>query len=491
MAIIHLVILLVTPLILLIVYVKQRYSYWARQKVPFIEPRFPYGSFYDGRNKAQADISRTQYIQMKDKGPFHGLYFLVQPLITVTDLDLIKTVMIRDFNYFPDRGVYHNEKHDPLSAHLFAIEGNNWRSMRARLTPTFTSGKMKMMFPTLAAAGNVLSAFMVQTVGEGRELEVKEYMSRFTIDVIGSCAFGIECNSFEDPDSEFRKCGKLFFDTPRHSQMIRLFLRLFPEVCQRLGIKSLRDEVSQFFSELVRDTVNYREKNSITRKDFMSLLIELINSDGKMTIDEVAAQAFIFFAAGFETSSSNQTYCLYELALNEECQEKARKCVQGAIEKHGGLTYDAACDMQYLDQCIKETLRLYPSLPVLERKTFRNYQIPNSNVIIPKGMKVHIPAFAIHRDEQYYPNPDLFDPDRFSSEEVAKRHLCAFLPFGEGPRVCIGLRFGMMQSRVGLATILNKFKFSVCPKTTIPLEYAVDSVVLQPKDGLWLQVDPL
>lgn len=112
-------------------------------------------------------------------------------------------------------------------------------------------------------------------------------------------------------------------------------------------------------------------------------------------------------------------------------------------------------------------------------------------MVIPKGMKVHIPAFAIHRDEQHYPNPDVFDPDRFRPEEVVNRHICAFLPFGEGPRICIGLRFGMMQSRVGLATILSKFKFSVCPKTVIPLEYSVASIVLQPKGGLWLKVEPL
>lgn len=353
MSVVQLVFLLITPLILLIAYVKRRYSYWARQQVPFIEPRFPYGSFHNVGNEAPADVSRKQYIEMKDKGPFHGLFFILQPLITITDLDLIRTIIIKDFNYFPDRGVYHNEKNDPLSAHLFSIEGNKWRSMRARLTPTFTSGKMKMMFPTLAAVGDNFSAFLEKTVGEGRELEVKDYMARFTIDVIGSCAFGIECNSFEDPNSQFRKFGGLVFDTPRHSQPMRLFLRLFPDVGQRLGIKSLRDEPSQFFSDLVKDTVNYREKNSITRKDFMSLLIELKNSDGQLTIDEIAAQAFIFFAAGFETSSSNQTYCLYELALNQECQEKARKCVQDAIKKHGGITYDAACDMQYLDQCIK------------------------------------------------------------------------------------------------------------------------------------------
>lgn len=138
-----------------------------------------------------------------------------------------------------------------------------------------------------------------------------------------------------------------------------------------------------------------------------------------------------------------------------------------------------------------ETLRLYPSVPVLERKTFQNYQIPGTKVIIPKGMKVHIPVYGIQRDEQYYPEPTVFNPDRFHPTAVAKRHLCTFLPFGEGPRICIGLRFGMLQSRVGLATVLSRFRIKPCSRTTIPLEYSTKSTVLQAKGGLWLMVEPL
>ncbi|XP_053683144.1 cytochrome P450 6a2-like [Sabethes cyaneus] len=486
-------ILLATVLLLCVFYVKRKYAYWADRKVPYIRPRFPYGNFAETDQKALADISAEYYERMRATGSrFFGLFFFLQPLLTITDLDLIKTILIKDFNYLPDRGVYHNARDDPLSAHLFAIEGNYWRSLRTRLTPTFTSGKMKMMFPTLQAVGDSFAEFLTEAVGTGTELEVKDVVVRFTADIIGSCAFGIDCNSFKQPNSKFRKFGQQVFDRPRHRTFMRLFLRLFPETGRTLRIKSLRDEPSEFFYNIVKDTVSHREKTGIERKDFMSLLIELRKNDEmNLTLNEIAAQAFIFFGAGFETSSSNQTYCLYELAQNQEYQEKARNCVLEAVKKHGGLTYEAACDMPYLDQCINETLRLYPSLPVLERKAFKDYQIPDSNIVIPKGMKVHIPAFAIHRDERYYPNPNLFDPDRFLPEVVANRHSCAFLPFGDGPRICIGMRFGMMQSRVGLATILSRFKLSLCPRTTVPLEYSSDSTVLQPKGALWLRLEPL
>lgn len=98
--------------------------------------------------------------------------------------------------------------------------------------------------------------------------------------------------------------------------------------------------------------MKYREKNGVERKDFLSLLIDMKKDGVDFTMDEIAANSFIFFGAGFETSSSNQTFCLYELARNPECQDKARQSVLDALRNHGGMTYDAACDMQYLDQCI-------------------------------------------------------------------------------------------------------------------------------------------
>ncbi|XP_055591549.1 probable cytochrome P450 6a14 [Uranotaenia lowii] len=290
---------------------------------------------------------------MKGEGTFFGMYFFLQPLIMVTDLDLVKTILIKDFNFFPNRAMYYNIKDDPLSGNLFAVEDNYWRTLRTKLSPTFSSGKIKLMFHILKAVSDNLTDYLENMVGKGNELEAKDCMARFTVDIIGSCAFGIDCNSFNDPDSRFRKFGTQVFDKPRHRGLARLFLRLFPEVGRSLNIKAVRDDASGFFNGVVRDTVNYRLRNGSNRKDFLNLLLELKHSGVYLSMDEIAAQSFIFFLAGFEASSSNQTYCLYELALNQECQNKARKCVQQAITKHGGLTYEAVCDMSYLDQCIK------------------------------------------------------------------------------------------------------------------------------------------
>lgn len=131
---------------------------------------------------------------------------------------------------------------------------------------------------------------------------------------------------------------------------------------------------------------------------------------------------------------------------------------------------------------------MYPPVANLNRITNANYKIPNTKHVLEKGTSVMIPVYSIQHDPEHYPNPEIYDPDRFSQEESSKRNPFAFLPFGEGPRVCIGLRFGMMQARIGLAILLNSFQFSSCSKSIVPLVLSTQSGILAPAGGLHLKV---
>lgn len=196
--------------------------------------------------------------------------------------------------------------------------------------------------------------------------------------------------------------------------------------------------------------------------------------------------------AGYETSSSTMTYAMFEFSINEELQEKARQSVHAAIEKHGKLTYDAVADMHYLEQCVNETLRKYPVVSSLQRTPIKDYQIPNTTIVIPKNQPVMIPVHAIHHDPDIYPNPEKFDPDRFTPEEVEKRHPFAWLPFGEGPRICIGMRFGVVETKLGLAKLLINYKFSLDrTKTSAPLKIAAAQFVLSPEEKIYLNIEKI
>lgn len=118
----------------------------------------------------------------------------------------------------------------------------------------------------------------------------------------------------------------------------------------------------------------------------------------------------------------------------------------------------------------------------------KDYPIEGTNHQFKAGQIVVIPAYALQRDPEYYPNPDAFDPDRFSPAESASRNPYTFLPFGEGPRNCIGSRFGMMQARIGIITLLSNFKLTLSPKTPCPLEISKTDFILSSVGGVWLKI---
>ncbi|KAF2887144.1 hypothetical protein ILUMI_19029 [Ignelater luminosus] len=148
-------------------------------------------------------------------------------------------------------------------------------------------------------------------------------------------------------------------------------------------------------------------------------------------------------------------------------------------------------DMTYMDKCINETLRKYPPVSVFTRNCTQSYKIPNTDVIIDKHVQVLIPILEIQHDPEYYPEPDKFDPERFSPEDKAKRNHYTWLPFGEGLRSCIGMRFGLMQTKVALAVLIKHYRFSLNSKTQHLLILDPQSFILAPLGGVWLNTEKI
>lgn len=201
-----------------------------------------------------------------------------------------------------------------------------------------------------------------------------------------------------------------------------------------------------------------------------------------MTIEQCAASVGLFNIAGNETTSATISFAMHELAHHPLVMAKVVKEIDEILAKHNNeITYDIMKEMIYLDLCIKETIRKYPALPALNRITTTDYTIPNTNLTLEKGTSVIISLMGLHRDEKYFPNPDEFDPERFLNEN--KRYdERGYLPFGDGPRNCIGLRMGHMVSKCGLIYLLSKFNFESLTKKE--LEFDPGAITLVPKDGI-------
>nr|AAT72405.1 cytochrome P450 [Culex pipiens pallens] len=485
----------------LIVY---QFSYWKRRGITQLTPSFPFGDlgpFF--RQRSSLGVVYADVYRLCKRLPFVGIYFSLRPMLVVNDPELIKNVLVRDFDHFHDRGLYVNEEKDPLSGHLFALGGEQWRHHRSKLTPTFTSGRLKEMFTNLVQIGRVLQDHVAKRAGE--DIEIRDVMARYTTDIIASVGFGIENDSINEKGNIFREMGTKVF-SPDLKTILRLTSTFFtPKLNALFGFKFIAQEIEDFIMNVVRETLEYRESNKVVRKDMMQLLMQLRNSGTvsiddrwdievstnkkKLSLEQVTAHAFVFFIAAYETSSTTISFCLFELARNPEIQKKVQQEIDQVLASHNGeITYDNINEMKYLENCIDETLRKYPAVPFLNRECSKDYKIPGTDTTIEKGTSLVIPVLGLHRDPDHYPEPDRFIPERFSNfEDISTK---PYLPFGAGPRNCIGLRLGKLQTKAGLVMMLSKFNVRLADETYASKELALDarSVVLMPVGGIKVSI---
>ncbi|KAJ6639105.1 Cytochrome P450 6k1 [Pseudolycoriella hygida] len=490
-------------------YIKHLYSYWKRMGVKYLEPTFPFGNFGPTifQQKPGGELVAEIYKQNND--PFIGIYGALRPLLVVRDPNIIRSIFIKDFQHFVDRGVYIDEHYDPLSGHLFSMNGEKWKNLRVKLSPVFTSGKLKAMFSTLLNCGEPLQKYINKMASTNETIEVRELAARYTTDIIASVAFGIDVNAIDNPDTDFRRYGRKALEMSFKNGLRAFSTLIYPKLQKLLKLKSVDDDVESFMINVVKDTLTYRERNNVIRKDLMQLMIQLRNTgtvqnDGEwdtkithdekkktLTLNEMAAQAWVFFIAGFETSSTTLSFCLYELAKNPNIQNKVHEEIDQVIEKHNGqLTYDAVHDMKYLEWCIDETLRKYPIVPILNRECTQRYKVPGTNYTMEKGTAVLIPVLGLQRDPKYYSQPDEFIPERFSPENLKSFDKMPYMPFGDGPRVCIGLRLGKLQTKVGLILMLQNFTYQLTESMQGELKMSAKTFLLAPECGVTVKMTP-
>lgn len=247
-----------------------------------------------------------------------GLYFSYKPVMVINDPLLVQDILVRDYTSFHDRGFYTDEKNDPLSAHLAGLGGQEWRDMRVKLSPVFSSGKIKGMFPIISDCGKVLEDHLIRNIKEGKdEFDVRDLFARYTTSIISSVAFGVDTDCINNPNHIFRKMGAKMLDSSIAKDLRQFMALLMPNLPKYLPMRFVAKDIEDFFLSVVNQTIEHREKNNVSRNDFMQLLMQLRNQGyvsvdkksseqeklndkdlKKLTINQIAAQAFIFFGAG-------------------------------------------------------------------------------------------------------------------------------------------------------------------------------------------------
>ncbi|CAG9787817.1 unnamed protein product [Diatraea saccharalis] len=490
--------LLVILISIFFLYYKKKYSYWSNKGVKGPTPWPVVGNFGNIiLQKESLDMCIRRIYSKFRAEKLVGIYAGYKPTLLVKDPELVKCVLIKDFDVFNERGFSSSKSR--LSINLFSADGEKWRIMRQKLTPVFTTKKLREMIPTIQNCVKDFLLYVENLVDKNIDYEIRALAGKYTLEVIGSCAFGLDLHTFTEEENEFSKMAKKIFNPSTKLKILNLIDLIFPGIRRNFVSSTERQE---FFVNLVREIQKEREGKPLKHKDFMDLMIELKEQgkasrkleDGiaEIEIDDymIAAQALVFYSAGFETSAATMSFLIHEMALNLDIQDRVYKEICEVVDKHNGdINYDAIKNMKYLEMVMNETSRKHSIATVFLRRSTSTYTFPGTNVTIPKGTSIMIPASGLHKDPKYFPNPDKFDPERFAPGKlISSIPQCAFLPFGEGPRICIGMRFAKVQTLLGTAAFLKKFKVEPSSKTKSELILDPKAVVVSAKNGIWVKI---
>lgn len=218
--------IIVTSIYLFFKYIS---TYWWRKGFPYMEPTILIGNMSNTvKGKTSFMCNIWEHYKTSDE-PFTGVYLLTSPSLLVRDPDLVRRILVTDFQSFHDRGIHCNTKTDFMSENLFCLPGAQWKALRQKLTPTFTSGKLKAMFPTILNIGQRLQNHLIKVVEKNEIIEMKNMSLRFTLDIVSNVIFGYEVNSIDYPDNEFHEITRRFSAPTLYEAIMGAFVMLSPQ----------------------------------------------------------------------------------------------------------------------------------------------------------------------------------------------------------------------------------------------------------------------
>ena len=384
------------------------------------------------------------------------------------------------------------------------------------------------MLPLLQEINSKLEYHIKASVQSREDVELKDLMGRFSMSAIASCAFGVDSRSFtnDGAESEFvKQARKMFEGGDFWSKILVTVTILTPnrikQIFSALGFKNFPPvpnlKENSFFQNVVEATIKQRKESKRRRNDLVDLMIdategkldstgddlEKYNSNGlqsnsidhsskpfeELGYDNVISTAVILLLAGYDTTGTTMSYILYELALNQDCQNTLFDEIERNADSTGELSYDIIQSLPYLDAVIHETLRRHPVISMLERPCTKDYKLPNTDLVVEKGMRVRLNNVGICSDSEIYPKPEEWNPENFLKENRANRNPYSFMAFSLGPRNCLAMRFAMFEMKVAIYHVVSNFKILRTAKTRTNVQVDPKHILGAAKGGLWIKFE--
>ncbi|XP_068629170.1 cytochrome P450 6B5-like [Battus philenor] len=437
--------------------------YWRKRGVKFYKKYGVFGPLgeYLTTDRPLFDIIYDIYKAHPDE-PAVGFGALFTKALYVKDPVNVQHVLNQDFNSFNHRGVEMNEE-DHLANNILFMMGDRWKLMRQTMTPLFTSAKLKNMFYIIDRSAQDLVDYLKKNPGKMKD-DVLNTLCTFSCAATGAAVFGIGSDSiFKSPFLPMAM--KVLKPTlKRNMKIVLCTVNTF--LYKLLGLTLFKD-YEEFFITVIKQVIRKREEENVKKHDYADLCVNLKRKgllkdpdtgfELQLTDELLAAQAFVFFIAGVEPTAASMFSTLVNLGLHPEILKRAQEEIDNTFERCNSISFDTIQELEYLDMVHCESMRIYPSIGYLSRQCTNDTVLPVGNIKVDKGTLIFTPIFEYHHDPNIYPDPEVFNPERFSSENRTNISDYTYMPFGRGKRLCIGTRYASLQVKTVLFYLLRNF----------------------------------
>ncbi|XP_076648264.1 cytochrome P450 4g15-like [Halictus rubicundus] len=420
---------------------------------------------------------------------------------------------------------------------LLISTGEKWRSHRKMIAPAFHLNVLKSFVPLFYENSRDLVIRLREVVG--KEFDCHDYLITVTVDILLETAMGIKTAKKHEPSHDYgmavmKMCDiihrrqynallrfDLLFNLTRFSKRQEKLLDTIHSLTrsvirkkkEEFGQKGVEDNVKPIQDtdetskkekfninkknettklHYVRDDLDDLDDNDVGEKKrlaFLDLLVEMSKSGAQLTDEEIKEEVDTIMFEGHDTTASGSSFVLCVLGIHQDVQERVYEELQEIFQgSNRPCTFQDTLEMKYLERVILETLRLFPPVPAIARLLKEDVKIVTKGYVLPKGCTVLIPQYKIHRLEEFYPNPEEFNPDNFLPERMQSRHYYSYIPFSAGPRSCVGRKYAMLKLKVLLSTILRNYRI-LSDLTEKDFRLKVD-VILKRVDGYRIKIEP-
>uniref|UniRef100_A0A1B0CWB4 Cytochrome n=1 Tax=Lutzomyia longipalpis TaxID=7200 RepID=A0A1B0CWB4_LUTLO len=463
----------------------------------------------------------------------------IGPKLTVFLYDPKDIELILSSHIYIDKSTEYSFFKPWLGNGLLISTGHKWRSHRRIIAPTFHLNVLKSFIDLFNENSRHVCNRLKDEVG--KTFDCHDYMSEATVEILLETAMGVskktQESGYEYAMAVMKMCDILhlrirkiwlrpnsIFNLTSHASRQEKLLGIIHGLTKRvitskkeafkngmrgsLAETNIRTESSPNAKARSDNTTTVEglsfgqssglkddldvEENDIGEKKrsaFLELLLESAENGASITEDEIREQVNTIMFEGHDTTAAASSFFLTLMGLHQNIQDKV---IQELDEIFGDsdrpATFQDTLEMKYLERCLMETLRMYPPVPIIARELKEDLKLSSGNHIIPAGATIVVATYKLHRMENLYPNPEVFDPDNFLPERQAKRHYYAFVPFSAGPRSCVGRKYAMLKLKILLSTILRNYRvYSNIDEKAFKLQA---DIILKREEGFPVRVVP-